>query len=99
MRQLLQKRRIRFNLNGSDSKARFGADGLVVLGELGTALTLVLLGFASQPLIGVSACIIAGISWIAAISSLNISAQVALPDWVRGRGLAMYVTVFFAVTH
>jgi hypothetical protein len=26
---------------------------------------------------------------------LNVSAQLALPDWVRGRGLAMYVTVFF----
>ena len=76
-------------------KARFGADGLVVLGELGTALTLVLLGSASTPLIGIAACIIAGASWISAISTLNISAQVSLPDWVRGRGLAMYVTVFF----
>ncbi len=27
--------------------------------------------------------------------SLNVSAQVALPEWVRGRGLAMYVTVMF----
>jgi hypothetical protein len=27
--------------------------------------------------------------------SLNVSAQVALPEWVRGRGLAMFVTVFF----
>ena len=32
--------------------------------------------------------------WIAAVSSLNVSAQYALPDWVRGRGLAIYVTVF-----
>jgi hypothetical protein len=29
------------------------------------------------------------------LASLNISAQVALPDWVRGRGLAIFVTVFF----
>jgi hypothetical protein len=76
-------------------KARFGADGLVVLGELGTALTLVLLGSASKPNTAIAACVIAGASWIAAISTLNISAQVSLPDWVRGRGLAMYVTVFF----
>ena len=33
--------------------------------------------------------------WIAVLANLNVSAQVALPDWVRGRGLAMYVTVFF----
>jgi Transmembrane secretion effector len=30
------------------------------------------------------------------LSSLNVSAQVALPEWVRGRGLAMYLTVMFA---
>ena len=42
-----------------------------------------------------SASIIAGVSWIAVLASLNVSAQVASPDWVRGRGLAMFVTVFF----
>jgi MFS family permease len=76
-------------------KARLGADGLVALGELGTAATLVMLGLAREPLVAVLACIIAGASWIASIANLNISAQVSLPDWVRGRGLAMYVTVFF----
>ncbi len=29
------------------------------------------------------------------LANLNVSAQVALPEWVRGRGLAIYVTVFF----
>ncbi len=33
--------------------------------------------------------------WTVALSTLNVSAQVALPEWVRGRGLAMYVTVIF----
>jgi hypothetical protein len=45
--------------------------------------------------VALSASIIAGISWIAVLASLNVSAQVALPEWVRGRGLAMFVTVFF----
>jgi transmembrane secretion effector len=27
--------------------------------------------------------------------ALSVSAQVALPDWVRGRGLALYTAVFF----
>lgn len=76
-------------------KAKCGADGLVVLGEIGTAFTLALLAIAREPLLAVLACIIAGMSWIAAIATLNVSAQVSLPDWVRGRGLAMYVTVFF----
>ena len=42
-----------------------------------------------------AASLVAGASWIASLSILNISAQVALPEWVRGRGLAVFVTVFF----
>jgi quinol monooxygenase YgiN len=29
------------------------------------------------------------------LAILNVSAQTVLPDWVRGRGLSVYVTVFF----
>jgi len=39
--------------------------------------------------------LIAGASWIAVLASLNVSAQVALPDWVRARGLSIFVTIFF----
>jgi MFS family permease len=76
-------------------KARSGANGMVVLGELGNAVALLLFGLAQHPLTAVLACLTAGISWIVVLATLNVSAQVALPDWVRGRGLAAYVTVFF----
>jgi predicted MFS family arabinose efflux permease/quinol monooxygenase YgiN len=74
---------------------RLGPDRLVAIGTFGTAVTLVLFGFARESAIALVASIIAGVSWIAVLASLNVSAQVALPDWVRGRGLAMFVTVFF----
>src|SRR4029079_5650659 len=35
-----------------------------------------------------------GGSWIAVMSSLNSSLQLALPNWVRARGLAYYLVVF-----
>jgi len=76
-------------------KVKYGADGVVVFGEIGSALALVLFGLAREPILATIASIVAGVSWIAAIATLNVSAQVALPDWVRGRGLAMYVTIFF----
>ena len=76
-------------------QARLGADGVVVLGEAGTAAALVLFGLAHQPWVAVAACLLAGISWIGVLAVLNVSAQTVLPDWVRGRGLAVYVTVFF----
>jgi MFS family permease len=76
-------------------QARVGADGVVVLGEAGTAAALVLFGLAHQPWVAVLACLLAGVSWIGVLAILNVSAQTVLPDWVRGRGLAVYVTVFF----
>ena len=37
---------------------------------------------------------ISGIAWIAVLSSLQVAAQMALPNWVRSRGLAFFLTVF-----
>ena len=76
-------------------KSKFGPNGIMALGALGQALAMVLYGLAHEPLIALGASVIAGATWIAAVATLNVSAQVALPDWVRGRGLALYATVFF----
>ena len=76
-------------------RATFGADFLVAAASLGTALAMAMFALAHRPATAVIASLVAGASWIAAVSSLNVSAQVALPEWVRGRGLAMYVTVMF----
>ncbi len=76
-------------------KARLGPDRLVAVGTLGTALAMILFAFARNPATALAGSAVAGASWIAVLASLNVSAQVALPDWVRGRGLAIYVTAFF----
>jgi MFS family permease len=76
-------------------KARLGPDRLMALGALGQAAAMVLYGIAHEPATALLASAIAGASWIAALATLTVSAQVALPDWVRGRGLALYSTVFF----
>ena len=65
------------------------------MGALGQAIAMVLYGLAREPATAMVASLIAGASWIAALATLTVSAQVALPDWVRGRGLALYTTVFF----
>ncbi|WP_440945919.1 MFS transporter [Methanosarcina sp. T3] len=76
-------------------KERLGPDRLVAAGTVGTAVTLVLFGLAREPSVGLLASLIAGVSWITVLANLSVSAQVALPDWVRGRGLATFVTVLF----
>ncbi len=79
-------------------KAWLGADGLVVAGSLGTAVALVLFAIARATGLALLASAVAGLSWIAVLSTLNVSAQTALPGWVRGRGLATYATVMFGAT-
>jgi predicted MFS family arabinose efflux permease len=76
-------------------REKLGADSLVAAATLGTAVATALFALARHPASAIVASLIAGASWIAAVSSLNVSAQVALPEWVRGRGLAMYMTVMF----
>ena len=77
------------------AKARLGADLLFAVGAIGQAVAMVLYGLAREPVTALAASVIAGASWIGALATLSVSAQVALPDWVRARGLALYTTVFF----
>jgi hypothetical protein len=74
---------------------RFGADGPAWAGTVGTAIAMALYGVARQPAVALAASIVAGMSWIAVLSAVNVSAQVALPGWVRGRGLSIFTTVMF----
>jgi predicted MFS family arabinose efflux permease len=76
-------------------KAWLGPDLLTAAGAAGTALALLLFALAREPVVALVASFVAGVTWIAVLSSLNVSAQVALPDWVRARGLAVFVTVMF----
>ncbi|MEW6645109.1 MAG: MFS transporter [Pseudomonadota bacterium] len=77
-------------------KERFDADRLVVAGSFGTVIALLLFGVARDPVMALVACVIAGLSWITVLATLNVAAQLSLPAWVRGRGLATFVTVQFA---
>ena len=75
--------------------AKLGPDRLVATGTVGTVLALVLFGLARDTPTALVASLLAGAAWIAVLSSLNVSAQVALPEWVRARGLAIFMTVYF----
>jgi MFS family permease len=74
---------------------KFSADKLVALGTLGTALVLATLALVKRADAAVLASLLAGACWITVLSRLNVSAQMALPDWVRARGLSIFITIFF----
>ena len=76
-------------------KARVGPNGQAALGAAGTAASLFLLAAAREPAMALIASFLAGASSIVALTTFFVSAQVALPEWVRGRGLAIFLTVYF----
>jgi MFS family permease len=76
-------------------KTKLGADNVVTLGAFGMAAVLVVFALVREPIAAAMASGLAGASWIAVLSNLNVSAQMALPEWVRARGLSIFITVFF----
>jgi MFS family permease len=76
-------------------RAKLGPDLLVAAATFGTAIAMLLFAVSRAPLGGLAASLLAGLCWITVMSALNESAQVALPEWVRGRGLAMFMMTFF----
>jgi predicted MFS family arabinose efflux permease len=76
-------------------RKRFSADAVVALGTGGLSIALVLFGLARDPVVAGVAALIAGAAWTIVLAGLYVSAQIALPDWVRGRGLAIFLTVIF----
>lgn len=76
-------------------RKRFSSDKLVVSGTIGTAIALLLFAYGNLPAVLYFTALLAGASWITVLTSFNVSAQMALPNWVRARGLAVYMMVFF----
>jgi MFS family permease len=59
-----------------------------------TALATAVIATVSQVIVVGIALLPVGAAWIAVMSSLNSGMQLALPNWVRARGLAYYLVVF-----
>ncbi|GAB2478782.1 MFS transporter [Comamonas humi] len=75
-------------------RARLDADGLLLLAALLTAAVMAFLSWAPPQWAAVAALLVLGMAWITALTTLNGVAQAILPNWVRGRSLAVYLTVF-----
>ena len=71
-------------------RARWTRDQIVMGGTILNALGIAALGFAPTIWIAVPAMIAAGVAWIMVANTITIAAQLALPNWVRARGMAIY---------
>jgi Transmembrane secretion effector len=71
---------------------------LAAIGAVGMAAALVIFGVSHEPISAVSAGLLAGASWTVTLTKHYVLAQVALQDWARGRGLAVFLIIFGATT-
>ncbi|NMU92386.1 MFS transporter [Achromobacter ruhlandii] len=74
--------------------AKLNADGLVLLASVVSAVVMGVLVFAPPKWLAVLMLVLLGMGWITALTTFNGVAQAILPNWVRGRGLAVYLMVF-----
>ena len=75
-------------------RARVGSARLVTGAMLLAAAGIAVVATVDDELAVGVALLPVGAAWIAVMSSLNSALQLALPNWVRGRGLAYYLMVF-----
>nr|WP_207185960.1 MFS transporter [Rubrivivax gelatinosus] len=76
-------------------RRRLSAEATVRCGTAASVAVLVLLASTRQQALAAATMVLAGAAWIAVLSTANVIAQTSLPDWVRGRGLALYLSVFY----
>src|SRR5229473_1687608 len=75
-------------------RERLSMNQLVAAGTVGFALATVALAYVHSFAVLAVALAAGGVAWIAVLSSLNVSAQIVTPSWVRARVMAVYLLVF-----
>ncbi len=65
-------------------------DVLVMRGTMLQAAATGVMAVAPNVYVAVPAMFVAGMAWITTANSLSVSAQLALPNWVRARGMSIY---------
>nr|WP_316639316.1 MFS transporter [uncultured Roseateles sp.] len=75
-------------------RQRLNSDGLVLTASVLSAGVMAALALAPPQWAAVLLMLVLGLGWIIALTTLNGVAQAVLPNWVRGRGLAIYLMVF-----
>ena len=73
-------------------------DRLLRDGMLLQAFAMVAAGFAPNLWSALPAMLLAGATWLAVVNTLTVASQLSLPDWVRARGMSIYMMTMMAAT-
>ncbi|MBU4424081.1 MAG: MFS transporter [Gammaproteobacteria bacterium] len=73
-------------------------DVLVMRGTLLQAAAMAVMAIAPNVYVAVPAMVLGGMAWITTANSLSVSAQLALPNWVRARGMSIFQMAIMGAT-
>ncbi len=71
-------------------RQRLSGMRLVMAGTAVQSLATGVMAWAPSVYVAVPAMFFAGMAWLCTANTLSVAAQMALPDWVRARGMSMY---------
>jgi MFS family permease len=71
---------------------------LLLLGAAMQSAGTLVVAWAPNVFVAAPAMFVAGMAWITVANTLTVSAQMALPDWVRARGMSIYQMAIMGAT-
>lgn len=71
-------------------RERFDRDQFVRVGTVAHAALSALIVLVPEMWVALPAMVLVGMAWISVANSLTVAAQVAMPNWVRARGMSIY---------
>ena len=71
-------------------RERLGRDEMVRWGTVIHAAATMVVAWSPTVWLTMPAMVVAGMVWLSVANSLTVAAQMALPDWVRARGMSIY---------
>ncbi|MGE0311341.1 MAG: MFS transporter [Lautropia sp.] len=74
-------------------RRRWNSDTMVRAGSVCQSLAVLALALSPNLAVAVPVMIVNGLAWITVANSLSVSAQLALPDWVRARAMSVFQVV------
>lgn len=75
-------------------RARWSPDRIARVGSVASAALLAALAGCRTLWSIIPVLLLAGVAWVAVVATVNVAAQMALPAWVRARGLSIFMIVF-----
>ena len=74
---------------------KFGVEETVVVGTVLFGLAAIAVAKMASLWLGCSAMMVAGFNWVIIPTNFNVATQLAVPAWVKGRAMGMYVLVLW----